>query len=287
MSLPPISLAFPVTFAVTAAFSVLAVAAGLRRRASLPVMSAALAALGLISLCLAAGGVAWDRPKPGKIAVLVDISPSTRTATYHDTPTLLARIRQLVGDAAPYTLYELTDQTTPTDAEHLRHGKWSAHTRFAPPADADVILLFSDAQFDDLPATAPPTHVVLDPALEQPADAAIERLEIRRGSAGGAGSSLAISVRNSDRPRELAMTSGTSAGAAASGRCARCERPSLARRSLAGERLAEHLCSAAAAARALVGRRRAAAVGPELPLHRRRQISSGTQRLPLRRRDRL
>ena len=42
MSLPPISLAFPVTFAVTAAFSVLAVAAGLRRRASLPVMSAAL-----------------------------------------------------------------------------------------------------------------------------------------------------------------------------------------------------------------------------------------------------
>ena len=197
MSLSPISLAFPVTFAVAAAFSMLAVAAALRRRASLPITSILLAAFGLISISFAAGGIAWDRPTPGKLAVLVDVSSSTRTASYHDTQQLLRRIRELAGDTR-YTLYHFADQTIATDTAHLRRGVFSTRTVYAPPADADAILLFSDAQFDgDLPTASPPTHIVLDPALEHPADAAIERLEVRGAR------TLAVSVRNNGTPRQL------------------------------------------------------------------------------------
>ena len=64
------------------------------------------------------------------------------------------------------------------------------------PGQKDVVL-FSDARFD-LPASAPPTYVVIDPLLESPADAAIASLQVR-------GRDVVVDVTNTSGPRRLTM----------------------------------------------------------------------------------
>src|SRR5436190_17295204 len=85
-----------------AALLVLAIAFVVARcRLAVPRATLVLAAAGIILLALAAGGLTWMKPMARPVAVLVDLSPSTRGASYRDPKVLRQRIRELVGDI-PY-----------------------------------------------------------------------------------------------------------------------------------------------------------------------------------------
>src|SRR5437868_3507935 len=69
------------------------------RRPQMPRSTSVLMILGMLLLVLAASGVAIQLPSRSDTAVLVDMSPSTRTAGYRDRAAMEARIKQLLGDA--------------------------------------------------------------------------------------------------------------------------------------------------------------------------------------------
>jgi hypothetical protein len=170
-----------------------------RRRLRLPSASMVAIAAGMLALALAAGGLQWDRPRAGEVAVMVDLSASTRGARYRDPAALDRRIAQLLG-STPYRLIFFAERSTMErpghDAQALPDLPGD-RTVFAPPP-AVAVLLFSDGRFE-LPASAAPTFVPLDPLLEQTTDSAIERLEARDGA-------VAVRVRNqAAEARELTV----------------------------------------------------------------------------------
>src|SRR2546423_6629369 len=67
------------------------------RRPALPRLSYALIGGGLLLLTLAAAGMSWRRAHRGEVLVMVDVSPSTRTASYRNRAALNRRISQLLG----------------------------------------------------------------------------------------------------------------------------------------------------------------------------------------------
>lgn len=134
---------------------------------------------GLICLGLAAGGLSWNGRGPGKIAVMVDLSPSTRTATYRDGKYLRQRVEQLLGHRSYRTIFFAARNQAGDIVGQMLADMPAAQTHFAPPADADAVVLFSDARFA-MPVGAPPTYIVVDPSLEQAAehDSAVTDLRI-------------------------------------------------------------------------------------------------------------
>jgi hypothetical protein len=166
------------------AIALCAVVVTILRRPAMPITATLTIILGALLLGAAAGDVGARLPEWRKLVVMVDRSESTRTAEYRSNPALKKRLEQLIGDAP------------------FREVAWSSgdveeKTYFIPPA-ADAIVLFSDARFD-LPATAPPTYIVVDPNLEHPPDAAVERLEAR-------GDTLVATVHNNGpASRELTL----------------------------------------------------------------------------------
>ena len=196
----------PVTFdsmiallvAVGLAIGGIAVAAF--KRSALPPLSRALGAAGMLLLAVAAGGPQWRGRGGGEIVVMVDVSPSTRTAHYRDAELLRARVRQLIG-GAPYRM-EYFPAGGAAGIARLADVA-VGQTRFDPPAAA-AVLLFSDARFD-LPASAPPTHVVVDPGLENVPDAAVERLEVLDGR-------VVITARNDGPGRRMTVSGSSRSG---------------------------------------------------------------------------
>jgi len=169
----------------------------LLRRVDLP--QTALWPLFFASACFAAaaGDPRWNRPREGVANVLVDLSPSTRTADYRQRQQLDARIAELLGNAK-YRLSFFADgiltpaPATPTLADV------ACEKTVLPPLEGDVVLVFSDMRCA-LPDAGPPTYVVIDSALEQPIDAAVTRLEIR-------GNQASAALRNAGQPRALTIT---------------------------------------------------------------------------------
>jgi hypothetical protein len=205
------TLASPALFAAAVVLALVCVAIAIVGRIGLPRSATILFLLGLACLCLAAGGLTWQRRDVGHVAVVVDISPSTATATYHDGAKLESRVKQLLG-RTPFTLYQLADGVTPATAQSPREMPRYAdayQTKYDPPPAADAVVLFSDAQFAPTPpaaaattrATSPQTFVVLDAALDHPNDAAVERVEVRGGD------TIVATVRNAgpDGSRQLTM----------------------------------------------------------------------------------
>lgn len=127
---------------------------------------------------------------------MVDLSPSTRTATYRDPAALRGRIGQLLGRSPHRVVYFASESATTTTAPPgpTLPDLLADRTTFAPPA-ARAVLLFSDARFA-LPAFTPPTYIVVDAALDTVADASVEDLEVR-------GDELAVTVENAGPPRPL------------------------------------------------------------------------------------
>jgi hypothetical protein len=168
-------------------------------RSEVPRLTRLLIACGAVLLALAAGGLTWRRSGAGEVLVMVDVSPSTRTATYRDRSTLERRVRELLGSTTPYRTLLFAQDARPDPGGGARLDDIAAdHTVFSPPPTAGAILLFSDGRFD-LPAVTPPrTFVVIDPALEEVSDAAVSRLEIR-------GNQVAANVTVSGPPRTLTI----------------------------------------------------------------------------------
>src|SRR5579862_5469445 len=145
----------------------------------------------MVCLSTAAGSPILQIPRSPLISVMVDLSPSTRGAAFRDPKFLQQRIHELLGDH-PYDLLAFASQNVPLDINQSLNEIPCDQTHFTPVA-ADDILLFSDAQFD-LPKSAPPTFIAVDPELENVNDAAIKNLEIR-------GTSLAATISNTGPQR--------------------------------------------------------------------------------------
>ena len=152
--------------------------------------------IGMIAIAVAAGKPIISRQSPGTVAVIVDLSPSTRGATFRDRTALLQRADQLLGNA-PYQLMAFADRIQPLGSQSTFTDIACDQTIFTPPV-ADAILLFSDGQFD-LPAYGPPTYPVIDPALDHPQDAAVTELK-------PAGKQVLATVRNNGPLRSLNWT---------------------------------------------------------------------------------
>jgi Ca-activated chloride channel homolog len=204
-----VALAHPVTFAslftlyASLALVALAAAVVLLRRPALPLMTKVLAGMGLLVLSLAAGEMVWRRPAAREVAVMVDLSPSTRSAAYRDRAALERRVGELLGET-PHRFYYFSDgmRREPTGRATFPDLP-GERTTYESPVEA-AVLLFSDGRFDPPAAPGPPTYPVLDPGLVDPADAAVESLEPRAGEA-------AVRVRNAGAPRALSLT-GTRGG---------------------------------------------------------------------------
>lgn len=191
------SLAAPIVAAVALAALIVVCAVVARRRIDLPVSSRILGALGLAAWCVALGGVSWRRPLPGRVAVMVDLSASTRTAMYRNRVQLERRARELLGGVDGRFYYFASQSTSSAPGEQTLGDLPGDRTIFAPPDDAPVVLLFSDGQFE-IPAHAPPTYVVVDPGLEEPKDAAVSNLGIHDGQA-------VAEISNHGQPRVLSF----------------------------------------------------------------------------------
>jgi hypothetical protein len=180
------------------ALAALAAAVVLLRRPVMPGATKALAGGGILLLSLAAGEMLWRRPVAREVAVMVDLSPSTRSAAYRDREALERRIRQLLGNA-PHRFYYFSDGARPVPAARAALPDLPGErTVYEPPAEA-AVLLFSDGRFDPPAAPGPPTYAVIDPGLIDPADAAVQTLEPRGGE-------VAVRVHNARAARTLSLS---------------------------------------------------------------------------------
>jgi hypothetical protein len=191
--------AFPIVFTSPVALIVALLALGgacviaVVRRVPISRITRTFFGIGLLLLALAAGRPLWHRPTPGVVTVMVDLSPSTRGATFRDRAALDQRIHALLGNVN-YRVIAFADKNQPMPQGAALADIPADHTVFDPPP-ADAILLFSDGRFD-LPATAARTFPVIDPALDHLADAVVSRLDYR-------GKQVVAAVTNNGPPRTL------------------------------------------------------------------------------------
>lgn len=199
--------AFPLTFAAPwAGYSALCVAAlaavvTVWRRPAAPGTTLWLCGFGLALLGLAAAGLTWHRPAAVEVAVLVDMSPSTRTAGYRDRDALEQRVRQLLGDT-PYRVWYFADDAPPVDSRNAMREpgamrEMAGRRTLFPTTSHPVILAFTDGRFAAAPSPGGAVYPVIDAGLDRVRDGSIERLEVRPQDA-------SIGVR-SDEPRVLSL----------------------------------------------------------------------------------
>ncbi|HEY1923167.1 MAG TPA: vWA domain-containing protein, partial [Tepidisphaeraceae bacterium] len=189
--------------------AVVVIAIVILRGIHLPMLAAMMLCCGVICLALAAGEPIWHRSTPGTLAVMVDLSPSTRGARFRDGGLLRARVWELVGDY-PCRFVGFADHTVSIDPSGTMAEMPADETRFSP-ADADMILLFSDGRFD-LPKASPPVYAVVDGNLENISDARVEQLEVRGGNLAAtisdSGSERAATLEGATEPKTVAIDPG-------------------------------------------------------------------------------
>lgn len=198
MQLGSLPLTFAATWALwaTLALAGIAVLITFIRRPIAPRGTFVLCGIGLLLFVLASAKPGWRHADPREVVVMVDLSPSTRTARYRDRAALERRIAELLRDT-PHRIEYFADGTHPVDASGPRLPDLPAdRTTYHPPAAA-AVLLFSDCRFA-LPEQSPPTYVCVDAGLDDPPDAAVTNLEIR-------GTDAAVSLRNGGAPRRLTI----------------------------------------------------------------------------------
>ena len=135
----------------------------------------ALIVAGAACWAVAAGSPVWDRPAARVVAVMVDVSPSTRGAGFRDRAALDRRVGQLLGDT-PYRVFAFAGgPAQPLPATGPLADVPCDSTRLVVPPGVDAVVLFSDGRFDR-PAVAPPTFAVVDANLANAIDSAVEAL---------------------------------------------------------------------------------------------------------------
>jgi len=190
----PISFDSPRAMEIAATITGLVLLAAWVRRPAMPRLTLLCWLMGLLLLTLACGGITWNRPARQVVAVMVDLSPSTRTADYRDLAVLDRRIRELLRDL-PYRVRYFASHTIDDPPPGPRLDDLPAEqTVYTPPAAA-AVLLFSDCCFE-LPARSPPTYVVVDAGLDDTEDAAVGNLELR-------GNEAEVTVNNPGGSRRL------------------------------------------------------------------------------------
>ncbi|MBC8107038.1 MAG: hypothetical protein H7Z14_10650 [Anaerolineae bacterium] len=187
--MPPIAnfqFTWPSGLYAALAIIIVAIAIAALRRIALPRASLVLIALGMILLALATGAPVYRGHKTPEIAVMIDVSPSTRGAAYYQSERFRQRIAELLGTRS-FRTYAFSESLEEVNPQQPLVERAADGTNFAPPP-VDAIVLFSDANFD-LPATVPPIQVVVDPLLERAADGAVTRMSINNDD-------VTIAVRN-------------------------------------------------------------------------------------------
>ncbi len=147
----------------------------------------------LLLFALAAGDPTISLRHRGTVLVMVDLSPSTRTASFRRRDALMRRIDELLVDT-PRQIIAFAQAGRPLPPDEILPDISVDQTNFSPPP-ADSVLLFSDGQFD-LSDSSDPIFPVLDPALENPPDAAVTQLDFRN-------SHVIAAVQNTGPPRQL------------------------------------------------------------------------------------
>src|SRR5689334_12449748 len=94
---------------ISALLVLIVVGIAIFRRPDMRRSSEMLVLLGLVLLMLAGGELAYLQSDPREIAVMVDLSASTRGARYRDSQFLQQRIRTLLG-ANPYRVIYFSDE---------------------------------------------------------------------------------------------------------------------------------------------------------------------------------
>lgn len=162
-----------------AALALAALLIRLLRPAALGRTESILLIAGLVLMVLANVGWTFPSAPDARPIILVDLSPSTRVAAYRQSDYLHRRIEQLLGyRPAPAQIRYFGDGlfTPPTSSGRLPDAP-ARHTSL-PALEGAAILVFSDARFHAT-APSPPLHLVIDPLLETPADAAVSRADQR------------------------------------------------------------------------------------------------------------
>jgi hypothetical protein len=129
-------------------------------------------------LTLAAGNLSIRRRLAGNVAVLIDVSPSTRGAAYHDHAWRKRRLAELLQGTAYDEYAFAAGQPVRVSKQGPLPEIAADRTVFSPPP-ASAIVLFSDGQFST-PGSSAPVYAVIDPQLEQARDARIDGLAMQR-----------------------------------------------------------------------------------------------------------
>jgi len=120
----------------------------------------------LLALACINPQVQCDRPL--SIVAWVDVSPSTRGATFRDSAAVTKKLEQLAPRREVSVRYFANGAVSqPAEAK-------VGESRL-PETTADAVLLFSDGVFDS-PAQLPPVYAVVDPSLTDPPDGRIDAL---------------------------------------------------------------------------------------------------------------
>jgi hypothetical protein len=190
---------------LAAAAALLILATGvIARRAALPPVSRWLGLVAALMLAIAAGSPLWRHPRAGTATVLVDLSPSTRTADFRTRQYLELRLAELLG-GTKFRLKFFADGPAAVDPAQSVFADVPCERTVCPPLVGDAVVLFSDCRFA-LPPSASPTYSVIDAALEHPPDAAVTNLTVANGNAVAA-------VANAG-PARLLTVAGTNISAA-------------------------------------------------------------------------
>src|ERR1051325_10592729 len=107
--MPPISISFAepmLLYAGLALLVAIALAVSIRKPA-FPSITKLLAFIGIVLLALAAGEPMLQRARPVHVAVMIDVSPSTRGASWYDSHWLEQRLAELLGGTPPQ-VYEFS-----------------------------------------------------------------------------------------------------------------------------------------------------------------------------------
>lgn len=148
------------------------------RAITLPTWTRVTSIVAILMLALAAGDVAVHRETRPTVAVIIDRSPSTRSAAYRDPESLAVLLDSLLP-AVEIKRFAFADGDAPLPAGKIDDVSVD-HTRLGSFPQADAYVLLSDGRWHDQPpAVGAPVFAVIDPVLRDAVDRAVLEIALR------------------------------------------------------------------------------------------------------------
>ena len=165
----------PLAMSLSALAAILA--AALAWRASMPVAAKVAGAACLVLMVFAAGGPVGQRQVPARLAVTVDLSPSTRGAAWRD-PEWLRHLVERLREQGPTDVLAFASETARLELPAYTGADRPAEaTRLDVPPDIDAALILTDGRLA-IDSDGPASTLAVHQALLQPTDAAVTRLTV-------------------------------------------------------------------------------------------------------------